>query len=73
MLGVVKVLSGVLVLGRVATGRMSADQAHAQVDPRIARLDAIFAHMLIRLFYLDLIKVSAFFWHRFLRVFTSER
>jgi hypothetical protein len=63
VLGVVKVLGGVLILGRVATGRMSADQAHAQVDPRVACLDAVFAHMLVRLSYFDLVKVSAFFCH----------
>jgi hypothetical protein len=68
MLGVVKVFGRVLILGRVATGRMSADQAHAQVNPRIASLNAVFAYMLIRFFYFDLIEVSAFFWHRFLRV-----
>jgi hypothetical protein len=63
VLGVVKVLGGVLILGRVATGRMSADQAHAQVDPGVACLDAVFAHMLVRLSYFDLVKVSAFFCH----------
>jgi hypothetical protein len=68
VLGVVKVLGGVLILGRVATGRMSADQAHAQVDPRVASLDAVLTHMLVRLSYFDLVKVSAFFWHRFLRM-----
>jgi hypothetical protein len=55
-----------LVLGRVATGRMSADQAHTQVNPRIASLNAVFTHMLVGLSYFHLVKVSAFFGHRLL-------
>jgi hypothetical protein len=73
MFGVVKVLGSMLVLGRVATGRMSADQAHTQVNPRIARLNAVFTHMLVGLSYFDLVKVSAFFGHRFLLLFMSDR
>jgi hypothetical protein len=68
MFGVVKVFGGMLVLGRVATGRMSANQAHTQVDPGIASLNAVFTDMLARLPYFDLIKVSAFLRHRFLPV-----
>jgi hypothetical protein len=68
MFGVVKVFGGMLVLGRVATGGVSANQAHTQMDPGIASLNAVFAHMLVRLPYFDLIKVSAFFRHRFLPV-----
>jgi hypothetical protein len=63
MFRVVKVFRGVLVLGRVATGRMSADQAHTQVNPRIASLNAVLAYMLVRFFYFDLIEVSAFLGH----------
>src|SRR5208282_1661100 len=70
---VVKVLGGMLVLGRVATGRMSADEAHTQVNPRIAGLNAVFTHMLVGLSYFDLIKVSAFFRHRFLPLFTNDK
>jgi hypothetical protein len=74
MFRVVEMLGGVLVLGRVATGHMSADQAHAQVNPRIASLNAVFTHMLVGLSYFDLVKVSAFLGHRFLLLlFTSER
>jgi hypothetical protein len=66
MFGVVEMLGGVLVLGRVATGRMSADQAHTQVDPSIASLNAVLTRMLVGLSYFDLVKVSASFGHRFL-------
>jgi hypothetical protein len=73
MFRVVKVLGSMLVLRRVATGRMSADQAHTQVNPRIAGLNAVFTHMLVGLSDFDLIKVSAFFGHRFLPLFTNDK
>jgi hypothetical protein len=73
MFRVVEMLGGVLVLGRVATGCMSADQAHTQVDPSIASLNAVLTHMLVGLSYFDLVKVSASFGHRFLPSFTSEK
>jgi hypothetical protein len=72
MLGVVEVLGRMPVLRRVAASRMSADHAHTQMDPRIASFHAVFAHVLVGLPYFDLIKVSAFFRHRFLRLFTGE-
>src|SRR5216684_6270648 len=64
----VKVFGGVLVLGRVATTDIAADEAHAQMDPGIAELHAILTNMLVRFSYFDLIKVGTFFCHRFLRV-----
>ncbi len=67
----VKVFGGMFVLGRVAATDIAADKAHAQVDPSIAELNAILADMLVRFSDFDLIKVSTFFWHRFLRVFSS--
>jgi hypothetical protein len=63
MLGVVKVFGGMLVLGRIATRRVSADHAHAQMDPGIAGLNAVFTHMLVRLPDFDLIEVRTFFCH----------
>jgi hypothetical protein len=72
MLGVVEVLGRMPVLRRVAAGRMSTDHAHTQVDPRIASLHAVFTHVFVGLPYFDLIEVSAFVRHRFLRLFTSE-
>jgi hypothetical protein len=64
--GVVKVLGRMLIFGRITTGRMSANQAHAEVDPGVAGLDAVFAYMLIRCSYFDLVKVRAYFSHKFL-------
>jgi hypothetical protein len=72
MFSVVEVLGRMPVLRRVAAGRMSADHAHTQVDPRIASLHAVFTHVLVGLRYFDLIKVGTFFRHRFLRLFTRE-
>ena len=64
----VKVFGGVFVLGRVAAADVPADEAHAQMDPSIAELNAILTNMLVRFSYFDLIKVGTFFCHRFLRV-----
>ena len=47
MFGVVEMLGRVFILRRIAAGRMSADQAHAQVNPRIASLNAVFTNMLV--------------------------
>jgi hypothetical protein len=64
----VKVFGGVLILGRVAAADIAADQAHTQMDPGIAELNAVLTNMFSRFSNFDLIKVSTFFWHRFLRV-----
>jgi hypothetical protein len=66
MLRLVEMLGCVLVLGRVATTNVSATQAQAQVNPRVAGFDTVLTHMLIGFSDFDLIKVGAFFWHRFL-------
>jgi hypothetical protein len=66
MLRFVKVLGGMLVLGRVAAANMPARQAQTQVYPRIAGLGTVLTHMFIRFSDLDLIKMGACFWHRFL-------
>jgi hypothetical protein len=62
----VEVFGGVLVLGRIATAHMSTSETQAQVNPGIARLNTVFAHMLVRGFDFDLVQVRAFFRHRFL-------
>jgi hypothetical protein len=62
----VEVLGGVLVLGRIATADVSTGEAKTQVDPRIASLGTVFTHMLVGFSDFDLIKVGAFFRHRFL-------
>jgi hypothetical protein len=64
MRGLMKVLGGVLVFRRVATACMSTNQAHAQVDPSVADLNAIFAYMLVRFSYFDLVKMRAYFCHK---------
>ena len=66
MLCFVEMLGRVLVLGRVATANVPASEAQTQVNPRIADFDAILTHMFIGFSDFDLIKVGAFFWHRFL-------
>jgi hypothetical protein len=63
MLRVVEMFGGVFVLGRITTGRMSADQAHAQMDPGVANLHAVFTHMLVRFRDFDLVEMSAFYGH----------
>jgi hypothetical protein len=72
MLRLVKVLGRVLVLGRVAAGRVSADEAHAQVNPAVARLHAIFANVFACFSDLDLVQVSAFLRHQFLLRIIAE-
>jgi hypothetical protein len=62
----VEVFGGVLVLGRIAAAHMSANQAQAQVDPGVSGFHAIFTHVLFSVSELDLVKVAAFVWHRFL-------
>jgi hypothetical protein len=43
VLGLMKVFGGVLVLGRITTTHMAADQTLPQVNPTIAHLEALFA------------------------------
>src|ERR1700730_1111668 len=69
----VEVFGGVFVFGRVATTDIAADEAHSQVNPGIAELNAVLTNMLRRFSYFDLIEVSTFFRHRFLQVFSSPQ
>jgi hypothetical protein len=62
----VEMLGRVLVLGRIATAYVSTREAKTQVDPGIAGLGTVFTHMLVGFSDFDLIKVGAFFRHRFL-------
>jgi hypothetical protein len=64
MLSFVEMLGRMLVLGRVATGNVSASEAKTQVNPRVARLGTVFTHMFVSFSDFDLIKVGAIFWHR---------
>ena len=59
MLSVVKVLGGMLVLGRIATSDVAALQAHAKVDPRVAGLDAVFTDVLVSFCELYLVEMIA--------------
>jgi hypothetical protein len=63
MLGLMKMLCGMLILGRVAARSMPADEAHPQMDPSVADLYAVLTYVLIGLPYFDLVKVSAFLGH----------
>jgi hypothetical protein len=66
MVRFVEMLGRMLVLGRVATANVSASEAKAQVNPRVARLGTVLTDMLIRFSDFDLIEVGTIFWHRFL-------
>jgi hypothetical protein len=52
-----EVLGGVLVLGRIATTHVAADQALAQVHPRLAHLQALLAPFGAWLDVVDLVEV----------------
>jgi hypothetical protein len=69
MFGAVEMPGGVFVPGGVATANLAADEAHAEMNPGIAKLDAFFTDMFVGLPYFDLIEVRALFGHRFLRRF----
>lgn len=56
MLGVVKVLSGVFVLRRIATAHVAALHAKAQMDPLIAHFEALLAAL--RRFWFDVMNVT---------------
>jgi hypothetical protein len=43
VLGLVKVLGGMFVLGRVTASYMTADQTFSQVDPGVAHLETLLA------------------------------
>jgi hypothetical protein len=57
MLGLVKVLGGMLVLGRVAAANVTADQTFPQVDPGIAHLQTLFAAFAARFNLADFLYV----------------
>lgn len=63
MIGVAEVLGGMLVFGGIAAADMSAFQAHAQMDPHVAGLDAVLADVLVRLGESDLIKMRTLTRH----------
>jgi hypothetical protein len=58
-----KVLGGMFVLRGIAASHVAAYHAHAQVDPGVAHLDAIFADVGLSGGEFDLIQVLAFLGH----------
>jgi hypothetical protein len=48
MASLLNVFHHVLILGHVAASNITANQAHAQVDPTISQCDAIPTHVRIR-------------------------
>jgi hypothetical protein len=61
--GVMKMFCGVFVLRRIAASDIPADHAHPQVNPRVAKFDALFTDVGIGSPELDLIEVLTFLSH----------
>jgi len=59
----VEMFGGVLVLGAVATANMATGQAHAQVHPGVAGLQAVFAALGARRHFADFRQMLAFPGH----------
>jgi hypothetical protein len=57
MLHLPKVFGRVLVLGRITTPHMPARQTQAQMHPRIAHLDALFANMFVSVLNFNLVEM----------------
>jgi hypothetical protein len=68
VLATVKMFGGVFVFRGITAAHMSAFEAQAQVKPGISSFYAVFANVLVRLGKFDLIQMSAFLCHRFLRL-----
>jgi hypothetical protein len=63
VLGLMEVLGGVLVLGRIAAANVAADQAKTKMYPGISHLHALFTDVIRGLTNFDLIKMLAGFRH----------
>jgi hypothetical protein len=59
MFGLMKMLGGMFVLGRIAASNMSASQALAQMHPGIAHFQALFAALAAGLYLPNLSQVCA--------------
>ena len=55
-----KVLGGVLVLGRIAATNVTAFQAEPQMHPCVSGFDALFTDVFVCALEFDLIEMSAF-------------
>lgn len=60
VLGLMEMLGGVLIRRTIATADVTADEAHAEVDPSGADLQTLFAAFSRRSHFLDLGEVMAF-------------
>jgi hypothetical protein len=58
MLGGMEVFGGVLILGGVAAADMAADQAHAEMHPPVAALEAFLASTGVGADILNLVEVG---------------
>lgn len=63
MLGGMEVLSGMLVLRRIAAADVTANLTHPQLYPAVANLEALFAPLRMGFYILNLINVRAFRLH----------
>jgi hypothetical protein len=59
----VEVFGGVFVLRRIAAAYIPADHAHPQVNPGVAKFDALFTDVNVGRPELDLIQMFAFLCH----------
>jgi len=64
MLAVVKVLGGVLILGRVATTDISALKTKPKMDPSVSCFNTLFADVLVGFSDFDLVEMRTFTAHR---------
>jgi hypothetical protein len=72
VLGAVKMLGGMLILGGIAAPNVAAGKAHSQMDPRISALQTFFAAVGIGFYMIDLIEVRTDFRHGQLYLPNSE-
>jgi hypothetical protein len=60
MFAVVEMFGGVFVLGGIAASDLAAYHAHAEMNPRVSNLYALFTDVFVCGFDLDLIQMFAF-------------
>ena len=65
MLRLMEMFCGVPIFRRIATADLSADEAHAEVDPFVACFRALFTDVLVGFSDFDLIEVGTWLCHVF--------
>ena len=65
MLRLMEMFCGVPIFRRIATADLSADEAHAEVDPFVACFRALFTDVLVGSSDFDLIEVGTWLCHVF--------